>query len=158
MILSLEDLVSLFEGRFTLQMLQQLERHIFMINKYRVNPATPLDFLLHFVTAERSFWEDGAQESQVSIKPENLIDHCLPVIHYAMIKYKLSRRKYSSIAIAVVCHILQQNQEPDQNHRNSESLMGQPMTPWLAKRDAWLLIIANKYPQINLDDVFSVLT
>lgn len=50
MILSLEDIVTLFEGRFTLEMLSQLERHIFMINKYRINPATPLDFCLHFVT------------------------------------------------------------------------------------------------------------
>ena len=29
MILSLEDLVTLFENRYTLGMLQQLERHIF---------------------------------------------------------------------------------------------------------------------------------
>ena len=53
MILSLEDLVTLFENRYTLGMLQQLERHIFQICKFRINPCTPMDFLLHFVFAER---------------------------------------------------------------------------------------------------------
>lgn len=56
MILSLVDMVSLFEDRYTIEMLMQLERHIFLINQFRVNPATPLDFVLHFVYHEQPFW------------------------------------------------------------------------------------------------------
>jgi hypothetical protein len=57
MILSLEDVSALFENRFSVQMLQQLERHILMMNQFRVNVATPLDFCLHFTYAERNFLE-----------------------------------------------------------------------------------------------------
>ena len=106
MILSLEDVVTLFEGRFTLQMLQELERHIFMINRYKVNCATTLDFLLHFVYAQRGIWEDTTGD-QPSIIPDRLVDLCLPMLHFCQSNYSISRSKYSLIAIAAVCSAIE---------------------------------------------------
>ena len=81
MILSLEDVVTLFEGRFTLSMLQELERHIFMINRFKVNCATTLDFMLHFVYVSREIWEDSSG-GKASIIPDRLVDLCLPFLHF----------------------------------------------------------------------------
>ena len=53
MILSLEDIVTLFENRFTVRMLSNLERHILTLNNFRVNVSTPLDFVLHFAYLEK---------------------------------------------------------------------------------------------------------
>ena len=33
---------------------------------------------------------------------------CLPLLHYALSQYDISRKKYSSIAIAAICHVLQE--------------------------------------------------
>lgn len=55
MILSLEDVSALFDNKFSVQMLCQLERHILLMNQFRVNVATPLDFVLHFTFAEQEF-------------------------------------------------------------------------------------------------------
>ena len=78
-----------------------------------------------------------------------------------MTKYKLSRRKYSSIAIAAVCHILQHNHEQDQLPTTSNSEGGRQFnaspSQWINKRNAWLRRLASKFPQIDLDDAYSVL-
>jgi hypothetical protein len=54
MVLSLEDIEQLFEKRFNQEMLVNLERHILTLNNFRVNVATPLDFVtnLAFLEAE----------------------------------------------------------------------------------------------------------
>ena len=49
MILSLEDIVSLFENKFNIQILKQLEIHIIMLNSFKLNPVTSLDFVLYFL-------------------------------------------------------------------------------------------------------------
>ncbi len=49
MVLSLEDIEHLFENRFNNRMLVNLERHILSLNNFRINVATPLDFLLNLV-------------------------------------------------------------------------------------------------------------
>ena len=51
--MQLEDVAKLFEDRFSVQMLAQLERHILQLNNFRVNVATPLDFCLHFAFLEK---------------------------------------------------------------------------------------------------------
>lgn len=78
MILSLEDVAALFDNKFSVQMLCQLERHILMMNQYRVNVATPLDFLLHFLIPERAFLE------QHNMRPEVVANICLPLLHFAL--------------------------------------------------------------------------
>ncbi len=50
MLLSMEDIVSLFENRFNIKMLLQLERHILTLNNFKLNPETALDFLAYFLT------------------------------------------------------------------------------------------------------------
>lgn len=49
MVLSLEDIEALFEYRFSTKMLATLERHILNLNNFRVNVATPLDFVLNLL-------------------------------------------------------------------------------------------------------------
>ena len=62
MILSLEDITSLFEGRFNMNMLVNLERHILTLNNFRVNAATPLDFVLNFVYLEADLLKNGPMQ------------------------------------------------------------------------------------------------
>lgn len=50
MLLSLEDIVKLFENKFSLKMLLQLEHHILTLNGFRLNNVTALDFLTYFLT------------------------------------------------------------------------------------------------------------
>ena len=78
MVLSLEDVAALFENKFSVQMLCQLERHILIMNQFRINVATPLDFLLHFTFAEKEFFE------RQNMRPEVLTNICLPLLHFAM--------------------------------------------------------------------------
>ena len=54
MILSFEDIEALFEGKFNQRMLVNLERHILTLNNFRVNVATPLDFVINLVYLEQS--------------------------------------------------------------------------------------------------------
>jgi len=139
MILSLEDVSALFDNKFSVQMLCQLERHILLMNQFRVNVATPLDFLLHFTIAEKSFLEAN------SMRPEQLANMALPLLHFAMSQYSLSRRRYSSIAIAAVCHVIQDKTEPNKIFATRES------------RDKWLSILATKYEEIDFGEVYEIL-
>ena len=51
-VLALSDIEQLFEYRFNQEMLINLERHILSLNNFRVNMATPLDFVLNFAYLE----------------------------------------------------------------------------------------------------------
>ena len=53
MILSIDDIETLFENRFSSGMLINLERHILSLNNFRVNVATSLDYVLNFVYLEQ---------------------------------------------------------------------------------------------------------
>ena len=53
MILSIDDIETLFENRFSSGMLLNLERHILSLNNFRVNVATSLDYVLNFVYLEQ---------------------------------------------------------------------------------------------------------
>ena len=139
MVLSLEDVSALFENKFSVQMLCQLERHILLMNQFRINVATPLDFLLHFTIPEREFLESH------NMRPEILTNICLPLLHFSMIQYNLSRRKYSSIAIAAVCQIMQQNADLSR------------AADVKSCRDQWLSILLTKYDEIDLPEVFEIL-
>lgn len=57
--LSLEDIEALFENRFNQKMLINLERHILSLNNFRVNVATPLDYVLNFVFLEQDLLNSG---------------------------------------------------------------------------------------------------
>jgi hypothetical protein len=103
MILSIEDIGALFENRFTLGMLSNLEKHILTLNQFRINCATPLDFALHMVFLEK----DVLDQSPFELPVVSIVNDTLPLIHYAMSNYDISRKKYSSIAVAAICHVLQ---------------------------------------------------
>ena len=57
--LSIEDIEALFENRFNQKMLINLERHILSLNNFRVNVATPLDYVLNFVFLEQDLLNSG---------------------------------------------------------------------------------------------------
>lgn len=107
MVLSLEDIAALFEGRFNEKMLVNLERHILTLNNFRVNLATPLDFVLNFAFLEQTTLAQGSY----NMTPDSIANETLSVLHYAMSSYTISRKKNSSIAVAAICHILQEVDE-----------------------------------------------
>lgn len=111
MILQLEDVAKLFEDRFSVQMLAQLERHILQLNNFRVNVVTPLDFCLHFAYLEK----EALDTSPFVLSPEELVNMTLPLLHYAASQYDISRKKYSSIAVAAICHVLQEVHDEMEN-------------------------------------------
>ena len=104
MVLSLEDIESLFEKRFNLNMLVNLERHILSLNNFRVNQATPLDLVLNFVYLEENLLKNGP----MALLPEEVINETIPLLHYAASQYDISRCKHSSISVAAICHVLQE--------------------------------------------------
>ena len=103
MILSLEDIEALFENKFNQRMLCNLERHILSLNNFRVNVATPLDFVLNFVFLEQNLLNSGT----FVLPPEQLVNDTLYLLHYSLSQYTLSRKKYSSLAVAAICLVLQ---------------------------------------------------
>ena len=102
MILSLEDIEALFENKFNCNMLVNLERHILSLNNFRVNVATPLDFVINFVYLEREILNSGNFE----LPPDQLVNDTLYLLHYSMSQYNLCRKKYSSLAVAAICLVL----------------------------------------------------
>jgi len=113
MVLSLEDISALFENRFSQAMLVNLERHILTLNNFRVNQATPLDFVINLVFLEREKLAGGVY----GLDAEQIVNETLPLLHYALSQYDLSRKKYSSIAVAAICHFLQEAHDDLQAHQ-----------------------------------------
>ena len=107
MVLQLTDIEALFENRFSTKMLINLERHILSLNNFQVIVATPLDFVLNFVYFSRSI----LSESTFQLMPDSIVNETLALLHYAMSQYELSRKKYSSVAVAAICHVLQEVHE-----------------------------------------------
>ena len=110
MVLSLEDISALFEHRFNVKMLINLERHILSLNNFRTNVATPLDYVLHllYLFDAEVFNNSANDEGKVFDLPvDQIANDTLYLLHYAMSQYDLSRKKYSSIAIAAICTVLQ---------------------------------------------------
>ena len=103
MVLSLEDIEALFENKFNQRMLNNLERHILTLNNFRVNVATPLDFVLNFVYLEQNLLNSGT----FVLPPDQLVNDTLYLLHYSLSQYSLSRKKYSSLAMAAICLVLQ---------------------------------------------------
>ena len=98
MLLAIADLVVLFENQYPISLFLQLEKHIMNINRLKLDPVTPLDFVLHFLFLDRVFWE---------LDPYDIANNTLPVIHYALIDYESCRVKRSVIAVAAICYVLQ---------------------------------------------------
>ena len=109
MVLSLEDISALFEHRFSVKMLINLERHILSLNNFRTNVATPLDYVLHLLYLfDAEVFNNSANDCKVFDLPvDQIANDTLYLLHYAMSQYDLSRKKYSSIAIAAICTVLQ---------------------------------------------------
>ena len=115
MILSLEDIEALFENKFNQRMLCNLERHILSLNNFRVNVATPLDFVLNFVFLEQNLLNSGT----FVLPPEQLVNDTLYLLHYSLSQYTLSRKKYSSLAAAAICLVLQDAHDDMQQANSS---------------------------------------
>ena len=92
-------------------MLANLERHILSLNCFRTNVVTPLDFVLHLLYAfEESIFKSGGEDNVagfVDLPVDQIANDTLYLLHYAMSQYDLSRKKYSSLAIAAICTVIQ---------------------------------------------------
>jgi hypothetical protein len=107
MLLSLEDVVSLFENKFSIKMLVQLEHHILTLNKFKINPVTSLDFLAYFLTDMPLF-----PAGQITLTKDKILDLCIPIIHYCSINYQIrSRFNLRTIALTSVWVAIQEKFE-----------------------------------------------
>jgi len=66
--------------------------------------VTPLDFVINLVYLEETTLGSGTYH----LEPDQIVNETLPLLHYAMSQYNLCRKKYSSIAVAAICHFLQE--------------------------------------------------
>ena len=71
--------------------------------------ATPLDYVLHLLYLfDAEVFNNSANDGKVFDLPvDQIANDTLYLLHYAMSQYDLSRKKYSSIAIAAICTVLQ---------------------------------------------------
>ena len=113
LILKLEDISNLFDRKFSVAMLTKLEQHIVLLNNFRLNVVTPLDFCLHFAYLEMSTLSANPFISN----PDELVNMAIPLLHYAVSQYEICRKKYSSIAIASICHVLQEVHSETENEK-----------------------------------------
>ena len=101
---TLEEIQESFDDEYSIEMLVQLESHILQLNKFRLNVATPLDYALHFVFLQQEDFE----KYSFPLSPDELITLALPILHYSMSQYDISRKQFGSIALASICHVLQE--------------------------------------------------
>jgi hypothetical protein len=109
------------------------------MNQFRLNAPTPLDFLLHFTIGEKDFLVSQ------NMRPEVLANMAVPLLHFALSQYNLSRLRYSSLAIAAVCYIIQENAEAAKVREIKQA------------RDKWLSILITKFEDIDPKEVFETL-
>lgn len=103
MILSLEDIVSLFENKFNIQMLKQLEMHIITLNQFKLSPVTSLDFVLFFLKEHPVLQEQYFD----SLDSEKIVDLCIPVLHFCYLNYEIRAAfNMRTIALAVICTVI----------------------------------------------------
>ena len=142
MILSLQDVAALFENRFSVPMLCNLEKHIFTLNNFKVNVATPLDFALHFcyIHADKL----RVNNHNFTMEPEMILNEAVSSMHYAMSQYEISRKKYSSIAVASICHVLQDISE------DLHELHAQEGPPQTSEDLPFMRVLRDEF----LDDIF----
>lgn len=70
--------------------------------------ATPLDYVLNFAYLEEELLtSQSANGESIKLQPDQLVNDTLYLLHYAMSQYGLSRKKYSSLAVASMCLVLQ---------------------------------------------------
>lgn len=87
--------------KFNVKMFGALEQHILQLLEFKINIPTAFDFMLFF--AHRAFLKEDAQI---------LVRKSLPWIYFVAINYELSRdRKPSAIALAALCHTIQNSDE-----------------------------------------------
>ena len=104
---SLEEIEESFDREFPIKMLVRLELHILQLNKFRTNLPTPLDYVLHFVFLQL----DDFIENEITLSPEEIVTLSLPILHYSICQYDISRKNYVSIAIAAISYVLQEAQQ-----------------------------------------------
>lgn len=80
-------------------------------------------------------------EAEHLYKPLHLIEKCMPFLHYCAANHSLnSTKKKSSIALASVCYVLQEQDELDYTHA-----LGTAKSHPHMKRDDWLLFMKQKF-------------
>lgn len=155
MVLSLEDIEALFENRFSTKMLVNLERHILSLNNFRTNVATPLDYVLNLLYLFEG--EVFTSSTSMDLPVDEIANDTLYLLHYAMSQYNLSRKKYSSIAIAAICTVLQdahfdmyQNQMSDMDYEEICEMQ--------KVRDTFLTKVKTQFgDQIDLSEIYEIL-
>ena len=155
MVLSLEDIEALFENRFSTKMLVNLERHILSLNNFRTNVATPLDYVLNLLYLFEG--EVFTSSTSMDLPVDEIANDTLYLLHYALSQYNLSRKKYSSIAIAAICTVLQdahfdmyQNQMSDMDYEDICEMQ--------KVRDTFLTKVKTQFgDQIDLGEIYEIL-
>ena len=159
MVLSLEDISALFEHRFNVKMLINLERHILSLNNFRTNVATPLDYVLHllYLFDAEVFNNSANDEGKVFDLPvDQIANDTLYLLHYAMSQYHLSRKKYSSLAIAAICTVLQDAH--DDLHQNQMDSFNAQISDMQKIRDSFLTKCKERFgEQIDLAEIYEIL-
>ena len=159
MVLSLEDISALFEHRFNVKMLINLERHILSLNNFRTNVATPLDYVLHllYLFDAEVFNNSANDEGKVFDLPvDQIANDTLYLLHYAMSQYDLSRKKYSSLAIAAICTVLQDAH--DDLHQNQMDSFNAQISDMQKIRDSFLTKCKERVgEQIDLAEIYEIL-
>jgi len=64
---------------------------------------------------------DDFEKATFALTAEELITLALPILHYSMSQYDISRKKYVSIALAAICHVLQEVHHQVQDDHLGES-------------------------------------
>ena len=136
-------------------MLVNLERHILSLNNFRTNVATPLDYVLNLLYLFEG--EVFTSSTSMDLPVDEIANDTLYLLHYAMSQYNLSRKKYSSIAIAAICTVLQdahfdmyQNQMSDMDYEEICEMQ--------KVRDTFLTKVKTQFgDQIDLSEIYEIL-
>jgi hypothetical protein len=86
---------------YEIQHLLSLEKHLIVLNQFKVHPCTALDFCLHLTLIYRNLWTTN----EPALNPLDLANQCVHVLHFSMAVYDVSCRRYSSIAVAAICFV-----------------------------------------------------
>lgn len=154
-----EEISQSFDEEFSIEMLIQLESHILQLNKFKLNVPTPLDYALHFVFIQ----VDEFKTFQFALTPQELITLALPIIHYSMSQYSISRKKYISIALASICHVLQEvhsqirEEYLNSNEETTKSDNSLSMGKMLNFHERFLKNLFEKFPnKFDLEEIWGI--
>ena len=101
--------------------------------------------------------------SSFALTPEELITLALPILHYSMSQYEISRKKYVSIALASICHVLQEvhnqirDDHLDSSYMSTCSETSGKVNRMLLFRDRFLKHLFARFPNtFDLEEIWGI--